>query len=371
VISLFYDRWLSLRDRLIANPGFQRWAADFPLFRWVAQRRARQLFDLVAGFVYTQILLACVRVDLFNILAEGPQSEAALAPRLKLPPEGTRRLLLAAVALGLAEKRRGGTFGLGQLGAAMVGNPGVAALVEHHALVYPDLHDPLALLRGERSDTGTGGYWPYAAYKNPAGVAAERVADYSSLMSITQPLVAEDVLDAYPVANHKKLLDVGGGEGTFARAVATRVPGIELMVFDLPPVAERARARFVEVGLNDRAQAFGGDFFRDPLPSGADLVSLVRVVHDHDDDKVEQLFASIRKVLPRTGALLIAEQMSDTPGAEPIGDAYFGFYLMAMGRGRPRSPAELTRMLHGAGFSAVRSVRTRRPMLASLLVAQP
>jgi demethylspheroidene O-methyltransferase len=61
--------------------------------------------------------------------------------------------------------------------------------------------------------------------------------------------------------------------------------------------------------------------------------------------------------------------MSGTPGAEPIGEAYFGFYLLAMGRGRPRRLGELQAMLAAAGFSQSRPVRTRTPMLTSLLVA--
>jgi demethylspheroidene O-methyltransferase len=61
--------------------------------------------------------------------------------------------------------------------------------------------------------------------------------------------------------------------------------------------------------------------------------------------------------------------MSDTPGARPIGEAYFGFYLLAMGSGRPRTPAELTQMLRDAGFARASLVSTRRPLLTRLIVA--
>jgi demethylspheroidene O-methyltransferase len=61
--------------------------------------------------------------------------------------------------------------------------------------------------------------------------------------------------------------------------------------------------------------------------------------------------------------------MAATPGAEPMADAYFGFYLWAMGSGRARRPDELKTMLAEAGFSHVREVRTARPLLVRLLVA--
>jgi demethylspheroidene O-methyltransferase len=113
----------------------------------------------------------------------------------------------------------------------------------------------------------------------------------------------------------------------------------------------------------------GGDFFRDALPGGADLVTLVRVIHDHTDDGAAAIFRSVRAALAPGGSLLLAEQMADTPGAQPMGDAYFGFYLLAMGRGRPRSAAQLTAMLLAAGFRHVRQVRTRMPLQVQVLVA--
>ena len=76
-----------------------------------------------------------------------------------------------------------------------------------------------------------------------------------------------------------------------------------------------------------------------------------------------------RAALPAGGPLLRAEPMAGTPGAEAMGDAYFGFYLLAMGRGRPRSRAELTAMLAAAGFESVRQLATRLPLQTQLLVA--
>ena len=146
------DRVATLRDRLVANPRFRRWAAAFPLTRPIARRRTRALFDLCAGFVYSQVLAACVRLDVFNVLAEGPDTAAALSARLSLPPEETERLLSAAASLGLAARRGGGRYGLGPLGAAMVGNAAIAEMVRHHAMLYADLADPVALLRGQAQD---------------------------------------------------------------------------------------------------------------------------------------------------------------------------------------------------------------------------
>jgi demethylspheroidene O-methyltransferase len=323
-----------------------------------------------AGFVYSQILFACVRLKLFDLLSAGPLTAAGIAQALKLPPDSTDRLLEAAVSLRLVEKRAGERFGLGALGAAMVGNPAVGAMVLHHSLLYADLHDPVRLLRGEQQETALAKYWAYAGSDRPAALPGMQVADYTALMGNSLPLVAEEILDAYPLHKHQCLLDVGGGDGSFLIAAAARCKKLKLLLFDLPPVAERAARRFSSSGLETRATALGGDFLKDAIPVGADVISLVRVIHDHGDLAAAAVLAAVYRALPPKGVLLLAEPMMGTPGAEPVGEAYFGFYLLAMGSGRPRTPRVLQGMLAAAGFSSAQLVRTRQPLQSRLIVAR-
>lgn len=364
------DRLLAWRDGRIADPRFRAWAARFPLTRPKARAEARALFDLCAGFVYSQVLLACVRLDLFETLARGPLPLQTLAARSRLSPEAMQRLVDAAASLRLLRRDSGDNVALGPLGAAMVGNAGLAAMVEHHALVYRDLADPLALLRGEHGEAALAGYWPYAADGRHAALGDAEVAPYTALMAATQPLVSAEVLGAYDFSRHRTLLDVGGGDGSFLEAIGRAHPRLSLMLFDLPAVAERGRQRLEAAGMAGRFRAVGGSFLEDELPRGADIVSLVRVIHDHDEARVARLLRAARAALGQGGTLLIAEPLADTPGAEPIGAAYFGFYLLAMGRGRARSLEEISRLLHEAGFARPRQLPTRTPLLTGVIVAE-
>lgn len=364
----WFDAWRGWRDALTTSPRFVRWAIRFPLTRPFARRRARAVFDLAAGFVYSQVLAACVRLDLFTLLSGGPLSVDEVARRTSLPLDGARRLLQAAASLDLVEPRRGERYGLGPLGGALLGQPGIVSMVEHHALFYDDLRDPVALLRAGRA-AGLSNYWPYADAADPSVVPDTAVRDYSSLMSASQGLIVEELLDVHDFGRYRCLLDVGGGDGTFAAAIAGRHPALRVKTFDLPAVARLARQRFAQAGLADRAEAIGGDFLVDPLPGGIDAAIFVRVLHDHDDERVRRMLRAARQALPPGGTLLVAEPFAAAPGAERVGAAYFAFYLLAMGRGRARTPQELTAMLREAGFASVRQVATRMPLQTGLLVA--
>jgi demethylspheroidene O-methyltransferase len=367
-LDLWLDRLRSARDRLVANPRFQRWALKNPVTRPLARRGARAGLDLAAGFVYSQVLVACTQLKLFDALRDGPLSVEALAAKLALSEAATRRLLDAAASLGLAERRSGGGYGLGLLGAAFAGNPQALAIVGHQPLLYADLADPVALLRREKRGA-LADYWPYSDGNAPTTLSAQQVGPYSAFMAATQPMVTQEALDAYDISRHRRLLDIGGGEGVFLAAAAARAPDLQLVLFDLPAVAARARQRLEAAGLLARTDIHGGDFLNDPLPEGADVATLIRIVHDHDDASALMLLHNVRKALAPGATLLIIEGMSGVKGAEPL-DAYYGFYTLAMGRGEPRRVEEIEALLREAGFGNFRLARNPLPALASVLVAQ-
>ena len=366
----FMERFFDWRNRLITSPSFQRWATRFPLTRWLVRKQASDIFDLMAGFVYTQVLLACTQVNLFDILANGALSFGELQKQTPLKPAGLRRLLDAAVAIQLLVKRSEDRYALSMKSAPLVGNIAILDMVKHHADFYRDLCDPIALLQGDKSSVALNEYWSYITPEKgaaPENLSAETVADYSKLMAHTQSLVTDEILDAYPMDKHHIVLDIGGGQGAFIKRLAGRYSHLTFKLFDIPGVAELSNAHFKEIGLSNRAQAVGGNFFQDPLPKGCDLATLVRVIFDHDDVRVKQLLANVFDALNPGGTLLLAEPMAETKGFEAMGHAYFGFYLLAMGRGRPRTEAEISDLLSQAGFTGIKLLNSYMPLNAQIL----
>ncbi|MEM6939739.1 MAG: methyltransferase [Pseudomonadota bacterium] len=355
--------WPSL-NALLARRGFQKWAAKFPLTRPFVRQEGEALFDVVAGFCHSQVLMALVALEIPARLMQGPQSVAALARLTQVPEARLKVLLQAGAALKLLRLRRGG-YGLSRRGAALVGVPGLQAMIQHHAVLYRDLADPVAFFRGE-SAPELAGFWPYVF---GGEVDPQLAATYSDLMAQSQALVADDTLDAVRLDHVRHLMDVGGGTGAFLAEVGARYPGLNMTLFDLPGVAPLAEARFAQAGLARHTEIKTGSFRADPLPRGADAVSLVRVLYDHDDATVGALLRSVFEVLPQGGQLIISEPMSGGRSPTRAGDAYFALYTLAMGTGQARSATRIVELCRAAGFEQIRAPRARRAFITSCIIA--
>ncbi len=350
----------SVRDRVLAwlsRPGVQSWAARNPLTRRIARRDGEALFDLVAGFVHTQALAALLGTGVIEKLADRPAGLDQLAFSLGADPERLQVLLRAGVALDLLRQRRDGAFALTRKGAVLPQVPGLAGMIDHHSVLYRDLTDPVRFYTAP-ADTELSGFWPYVfgagAATNPQ--TAER---YSRLMSESQSLVAEETLAAYDFKGTQHLMDVGGGHGTFLKHVVAKHKKMRCTLFDLPAVVAAA-------DVPDAITPQGGSFRDDPLPQGADTISLIRVLYDHSDDTVLALLSKVHDALPPGGTLLVSEPMLTGSKAT---DVYFATYTLAMGTGKTRSPAQITELMKQAGFGGSTQHKTTRPFITSVLSA--
>jgi demethylspheroidene O-methyltransferase len=351
--------------RLLANPAFQKWAARFPLTRRLVRREGEAMFDLVAGFCHSQVLYALVSLGIPDKLLAQELSLTALAHQAGMPQDRMAVLLSAGVALGLLKQRRSGHYALAMRGAALAGVPGLAGMIAHHDVLYRDLADPVAFFRGE-VETELADFWPYVfgagAAKDPAAAA-----QYSHLMADSQGLVAADTLAAVDLRGIRCLMDVGGGTGAFLAAVGAAYPQLQMRLFDLPAVVPAASDRFAAAGMTDRVTILPGSFRDDPLPMGADMISLIRVLYDHADDTVAELLAAAYAALPKGGRILVSEPMTGGDRPQRAGDAYFALYCMAMRTGRARSQDQIAQLLTQAGFHSIRAPRAARPYVTAIV----
>lgn len=356
--------WL---NRLVARPAFQDWAHRLPISRGFARRDGAEIFEILQGFVASQVLSTLVELGLLHRLLDGPQTARAVGHSLSIPEDRMADLLQAGAALGLLKRRKDGRFGLARKGAAILGVPGLEDMIRHNRAFYADMAEPEKLLRGE-GPTQLEQFWPYV-FGGKDGMSPEAAERYTDLMARSQVLVAADTLRMVSLNGIKCLLDVGGGSGAFLTAALKSQKKLKALWVDLPDVAPAAEAHLSKEGLRERVVLHPGSFRDAPLPSDADAISLIRVLYDHADDTVRDLLVKVLAALPPGGRLIISEPMSGGARPERAGDVYFAFYTMAMGTGRARSQERIMELAAEAGFEDLRAPSPLRPFVTSVVTA--
>jgi len=358
------EGWL---PRLAASPRFQDWVGRTPGLSRLAARDGVRLFEIVQGFVRSQVLFAIVSLDIPERLMAGAAGAEDLSIQAGIPADRLSLLLQAGAGIGILKRRRDGRFALSRRGAVLCGVPGLRAMILHNGALYRDMGNPISLLRGDVR-TEVAAAWPYVL--GETGAMRPRVVEaYSELMAETQKLVAQDTLRAVDLHGVRRLMDVGGGTGAFLVELARERRDIELCLFDLPAVETVARERIEAAGLAGRIEVLPGSFREDPLPGGADAISLVRVLYDHDESTVAGLLDACFASLPPGGRIIISEPMSGGDRPDPITDVYFAFYTLAMRTGRTRSREAIAGMVRDAGFDGIATPRPARPYITSVLTA--
>jgi SAM-dependent methyltransferase len=183
-------------------------------------------------------------------------------------------------------------------------------------------------------------------------------------------LLAPSVVGAVDLAGRRRLLDLGGGPGTYAIHFCQANPELRATVFDLPttrPFAERTIARFA---LAHRIEFADGDHHNDPLPSGFDAAWLSHVLHGERPETAARIVAKAAKALTPGGLLLVHDFILDDTGDGPLYPALFSLnMLLGTEGGQSYTDGEIRRMLAAAGGRDIRRLAFRGPTESGILCA--
>jgi cyclopropane fatty-acyl-phospholipid synthase-like methyltransferase len=181
--------------------------------------------------------------------------------------------------------------------------------------------------------------------------------------------VADVVLVDLGELSFQHLLDIGGGSGTWTIAFLRQTPHAVATLFDLPEVVAMARQRLASVGLSNRVTLATGDFYADPLPTGADLALLSAIAHQNSRAQNRVLFSKVHTALTDGGRLLIRDVVMDDAHTHPPAGALFAVnMLVATEGGGTFSLTEFREDLEAAGFRDVKLLRAD-PWMDSFVMA--
>jgi O-methyltransferase domain/Dimerisation domain len=317
------------------------------------------IMQLGTSFMVTRHLIAAAEVGVFEALGEEVLDLDALAARIAIPRRTTRICADAMVALGLLE-RDGPLYRNSPVADAFLSGRGRGDL--RPFLLYLDVsYRAWAEFTGAiRAGQGSG----FITRLDPE---AQRV--FSTGVESATAGSAVALAESYEFGQHRRLLDLGGGTGSFLVRILSRHPAIECGLFELPHVVALARENLKAQTSGSRVRFYEGDLLRDQLPKGYDAFLLANVVHvftpEHNRDLLERVHASA----PTGARLLLVDFWTNPTHTQPIFAALMaGEWLMGRGEGDVYSEDEIRDLLTATGWMMI----GRRPLTgpASLVVAE-
>lgn len=266
------------------------------------------IIDLISGFRSARFLMAAVELGLFEALAAGPADLAGLAARTGLTPRAVRICADAMVAVGMLE-RDGDDYRNSAAAAAHLTEGAAADLrpfVRYSDKVsYPAWGDLADALR-------------FGPTRRITDLDPETQKIFSEGIEVLNAAPAAALAVRADLAGRTRLLDVGGGTGSWSVALLRTRPGLTATVFELPQVVGLAERRIAGELMTERIGVAGGDLTVDELPAGHDCALLANVVHCFSPDNNRMLLAKIRRAVVPGARLLIADNWTDATHTRPV-----------------------------------------------------
>jgi hypothetical protein len=318
------------------------------------------MVQLLAGFQVSQALYAAAKLGLPDQLADGPRPIADVARTIQADPDALGRLARSLSGLGVVSAVDDDTYALTPLGQTLVSDaPGS---MRDLALMWMETHySPFAGLvdtvrTGECAATRHYGM-PFFQW---LGDQPEQVGRFTGAMANLTSGIKAGAVANYDWSDAKRIVDIGGADGTMLTLVLANNPDAIGVSYDLPHVVPAVASVAKGAGLADRLTGEAGDFF-ESVPAGYDTYVMSMILHDWDDARAEKLLANIAGN-GTPGARVRALELIVPPGDVPHMAKMIDLTMLAMLTGRERTEPEMRALFERAGLRYERTVATPTPV---------
>jgi ubiquinone/menaquinone biosynthesis C-methylase UbiE len=326
----------------------------------------QQLVQMIISYWTSMSIHVAAKLRLADLVKDSPKTAAELAKATNTHPQSLYRLLRALASVEIFAEDAQGRFALTPMAECLLdvhGSQRAVALMmgDEHFRAWGDLLYSVQTGKPAFDHIYGKGVFEFLSEN------VEQAKIFDAAMTGFHGPETQAMIDAYDYTGVNTLVDIGGGNGTVLTAVLKKHPAIKGVLYDLPGVIERAKKNLADAGLADRCQTIAGSFF-ESAPPGGDAYQMRHIIHDWTDEQCHTILGHIRKVIPKTGRLLVIE-MVVKPGNVPQPAKWLDLNMLVLPGGRERTEAEYRDLYAKAGFRLERIVPT--PTEVSVIEGKP
>ena len=319
-----------------------------------------ELLKLSGAYWSSCALHAGVKLDLFTQLAEAPATAGEIGNATGCDLRGTTMLLDALTGLELLAKQ-GEHYETTPFSADYLSKKSERYLghiiLHHHHLMDGWTRLDQAVRNGRPT-------WSGPSHNQDDSVRESFLMGMFNMANQSAPLI----VPAIDLSARKRLLDLGGGPGTYAIHFCRHNPQLRAVVFDLPstrPIAERTVA---SAGLSERISFEAGDITSDPMAGGFDVLWVSQLLHGEGPASAAAILKKGVQALLPGGLVLVQEFILEDSRTAPLFPALFSLNMLVnTTEGQSYSQGELSRMLAEAGVRDIRRLGLELPSGAGVM----
>jgi ubiquinone/menaquinone biosynthesis C-methylase UbiE len=309
------------------------------------------ILKIALGFMAAKHLFAASELGLFEALANGPAKLDELARCMAVPPRTAEIVAAAMLSLRLIAQEGGFYRNSAEVVPFLAGKPGSG--LRPFLRFMDNISYPLwqKFIDAVRSGQGQAQFGDFDQ---------ERQQIFSAGVEALTARVAAALATNYDFSRHRRLLDVGGGTGSFLLNVLRSYPALSGTLFELPGACAVARQRLSGEPAGRRIDIVEGDIFKDPLPGDHDAILVANTVHVFSQTHNRELLKKIRAVATSGARLLLVDLWTDFTHSQPSAAALMsGEFLVMGGEGQAYSEQEAEHWMRETGWRNARPSRAQ------------
>ena len=319
---------------------------------------AETFLRMLTGYWVSQSIYVAAKLGIADFLSEGPKTCGELADASGANKRSLYRMLRGLASLGVFQEDNQQRFALTPLAKHLRSD--VEESMRSPAIMYGEEWYRVWGTLLNTIKTGQTGFKHVFGqnifdYYQRHPEAAETFNHGMSELSRTM-YSSDTIVRAYDFSDCERIVDVGGGHGSFLADLLKANPHTRGILFDLPQVVESAKRYLGEEGLGKRCELVAGSFF-ESVPEGGDAYILKRIIHDWDDPESITILGNCRRAMGEKGRVLIIETVIP-PGNGRFFGKLVDLHMMMVTGGMERTEEEYAELLGQAGFRLSRIVPT-------------
>lgn len=319
------------------------------------------LDNLNGAYAESRILHAAVELNIFDTIGDMSASAREVSEKLNTSERATELLLNALAAMNLLHKENN-FFSLTEVAKKY--------LLSTSETCYTGMI---------RFESALWGVWGELAGGVRTGKPVRTPDMYQTNPEETECFImamhhlvtargdADQIVDKLNLGGVHSILDIGSGPGTYPIAICKRHPHIHATIFDLPGTLEVTKKILTKEGFDQQIRLIAGDYNKDPLPQGFDIVLMSNIIHSEDEATNKALLKKIYGSLNPGGRVVIKDHIMSEDLTKPACGAIFSIYMLLTTRGRDYGYHEVHRWLEEAGFTDTTLEELPPPMTSSLI----